>query len=101
MAKEKIGLDRTKVKTLEKLKEAGFDTANKIKLLDGREILKHSLTTEMENIFNLQDAIKANHTELAWLMDGADPKPAVKKEAMKYANDAGNEIREGREGGLA
>ena len=35
MAKEKIGLDRTKVKTLEKLKEAGFDTANKIKLLDG------------------------------------------------------------------
>ena len=55
----------------------------------------------MENIFNLQDAIKANHTELAWLMDGTDPKPVVKKEAMKFANDAGNEIREGREGGLA
>ena len=30
MAKEKTGLDKTKVKTLEKLKEAGFDTANKI-----------------------------------------------------------------------
>ena len=101
MAQDKTGLYRSKVKTLEKLKDAGFDTANKIKLLDGREILKHNLISEMEHIFNLQDAIKANHTELAWLMDGTDPKPVVKKEAVKHANDAGNEIREGREAGLA
>ena len=83
---KKTGLDRSKVKTLEKLKEAGFDTAAKIRTLDGRMILRSSLTSEMENIFDLQDAIKANHGEIAWLLDGEDPKP-VKKEAIRNADD--------------
>lgn len=82
MAAQKNGLDKSKLKTMEKLKEAGFDTAAKIRTLDGRMILRSSLTSEMENIFDLQDAIKANHSELAWLMDGEDPKP-VKKEEVK------------------
>ncbi len=85
-AEKKNGLDRSKLKTMEKLKEKGFDTANKIKTLDGRLILKSGLTSEMSNIFDLQDAIKANHSELAWLMDGEDPKP-VKKEERNYADD--------------
>ena len=70
----------------EKLKERGFDTANKIRMLDGRLILKNGLTGEMANIFDLQDAIRANHSELAWLMSGEDPKPG-KKEAQSNADD--------------
>ena len=85
-AEKKTGLDRSKIKTLEKLKEAGFDTAAKIRMLDARQMLKEGLAGEMGNIFDLQDAIKANHSELAWLMDGEDPKP-VKKEAVKNADD--------------
>ena len=81
-----MAVDRSKLKTLDKLKDKGFDTANKIKTLDGRLILKNGLTAEMGNIFELQDAIKANHSELAWLMDGEDPKPG-KKEAQIYADD--------------
>ena len=87
MATEKrTGLDRAKVKTLEKLKEAGFDTAAKVRTLEARQMLKLGLASEMGNIFDLQDAIKANHSELAWLMEGEDPKP-VKKEAAKNADE--------------
>ena len=85
MPAQKNGLDRSRLKTIEKLKERGFDTANKIRMLDGRLILKSGLTGEMANIFDLQDAIKANHSELAWLMDGEDPKPTKKEEI--YADD--------------
>ena len=88
-----MALDKTKLKTLDKLKDKGFDTANKIKTLDGRAILKNDLTAEMANIFDLQDAIKANHSELAWLMDGEDTKPTKKEEI--YADDgrtAGNRV---------
>ena len=67
-----MGIDKAKMKTIEKLKDAGFDTANKIRALDGRAILKHGLTSEMKNIFGLQDAIKDGHNELAWLMDGTE-----------------------------
>ena len=76
-----MAIDRTKLKTMDKLKDKGFDTASKIKTLDGRLILKNGLTGEMANIFDLQDAIKANHSELAWLMDGEDPKPERKEAA--------------------
>ena len=81
---KKPGLDKTKLKTLEKLKEAGFDTAAKVRTLEARQMLKLGLVSEMGNIFDLQDAIKANHSEFAWIMDGEDPKP-VKKEAPKNA----------------
>ena len=84
-AEKKTGLDRSKIKTLEKLKEAGFDTAAKVRTLEARQMLKLGLANEMGNIFDLQDAIKANHSELAWLMEGEDPKP-VKKEAAKNAD---------------
>ena len=76
-----MAIDRAKLKTMDKLKDKGFDTANKIKTLDGRLILRNGLTGEMANIFDLQDAIKANHSELAWLMDGEDPKPERKEAA--------------------
>lgn len=76
-----ILIDQGKIDTLSRLKEQGYDTANKIKALDAREMYKRGLTGEtMGNIFGLQDAIKANHSEIAWLLDGEDPKPAKKEE---------------------
>lgn len=77
-----MGIDKSKLKTLEKLKELGFDTRKKIEALDGREMFNQGLTAEMGNIFDLQDAFK-KHGELAWLLDGVDPMP-VKKEAAKH-----------------
>ena len=87
MATEKNNeIEKPKLNALKKLKGAGFDTANKIKLLDARQMLKLGMAGEMQEIFDLQDAIKANHGELAWLLDGEDPKP-VKKEAIRNADD--------------
>ena len=86
MAEKKNGIDKPKIKALEKLKENGFDTANKIKMLEARQMLKLGMATEMQEIFDLQDAIKSNHGEIAWLLGGEDPKP-VKKEASRDADD--------------
>ena len=86
MAEKKNGIDKPKIKALEKLKENGFDTANKIKMLEARQMLKLGMATEMQEIFDLQDAIKDNHGEIAWLLGGEDPKP-VKKEAVRDADD--------------
>lgn len=83
---KKNGIERAKIKALEKLKGAGFDTANKIKLLDAREMLKLGMSGEMQEIFDLQDAIKANHSEIGWLLEGEDPKP-TKKEVVKRDHD--------------
>ena len=91
-----MGIDRAKVKTMDKLKDKGFDTAAKIKTLDGREILKYGLTGEMANIFALQDAIKANHSEIAWMMDGEDPKP----DNREVKRDADDDRSDGRTDGI-
>ena len=79
-------IDKPKINALEKLMENGFDTANKIKALEARQMLKLGMAAEMQEIFDLQDAIKANHSELAWLLNGEDPKP-VKEEAVRNADD--------------
>lgn len=92
-AEKKNSIDKPKIKALEKLKENGFDTANKIKALEARQMLKLGMAAEMQEIFDLQDAIKANHGEIAWLLDGEDPKP-VKKEVIRNADeDRGPESR--------
>lgn len=99
---KKNGIEKAKLKALEKLKEGGFDTANKIKQLDAREMLKLGMSGEMQEIFDLQDAIKANHFEMGWLLDGEDPKPA-KKEVIKRDHDDrkhGDGGTEGNTGGF-
>ena len=77
---KKNGIDKPKIKALEKLKEAGFDTAAKIRTLEMEEVCDHGLENELRNIIDLKKAIKTNHGELAWLMDGADPRPDMLKE---------------------
>ena len=78
-----MAIDKSKIKTLEKLKEKGFDTANKIRPLEMEEVFENGLENELGNIIGLKKAIKANHSEIAWLLDGSDPKPE-KKEAAKH-----------------
>jgi len=78
-AEKKNGIDRPKIKALEKLKEAGFDTANKIKLLDARQMLKLGMAGEMQEIFDLQDAIKAIGSDEVTINFSGELKPFVVK----------------------
>ena len=57
--KNGAGLDKSKLKTMEKLKEAGFDTAAKIRTLEMEEVCDHGLENELRNIIGLKKAIKA------------------------------------------
>ena len=50
------------------------------------EVFENGLENELGNIIGLKKAIKANHSELAWLLDGSDPKPD-KKEEQTNADD--------------
>ena len=77
-----MAIDKSKIKTLEKLKEKGFDTANKIRPLEMEEVFENGLENELGNIIGLKKAIKTNHSELAWLLDGSDPKPEKKEEQI-------------------
>lgn len=81
-----MAIEKSKIKTLEKLKEKGFDTANKIRPLEMEEVYENGLESELGNIIGLKKAIKANHSELAWLLDGTDPK-AEKKEEQNNADE--------------
>ena len=96
-------LDSTKLKILGKVVASGADTEKKISALQTAEIFeiieKQKIPAkEMGLILELQNAIK-NRSTIAFLTGGKDK--AEKTEVKRYANDAGNENREGREGGLA
>lgn len=79
-------LDKQRIKTLQKLKEAGIDTRKKLDKLTGRDMYENPvLRGEMGNIFLLQDSLKMRK-EYDWIMDGTDEEPAD-KEADKYAQN--------------
>lgn len=95
-------LDSTKLKILGKVVASGADTEKKISALQTAEIFeiieKQKIPAkEMGLILELQNAIK-NRSTIAFLTGGKDK--AEKTEVKRYANDAGNEIREGRADGL-
>ena len=77
---EDINLDIDKLHTLSRLKEEGYDTSNKIKTINMDDVVKHDLSDELRNIVDMQKAIKANHFEIGWLLDGEDPKPERKED---------------------
>ena len=79
-------LDKQKLKTLQRLKEAGIDTRKKLDKLTGREMYEiPALRGEMGNIFLLQDSLKMRK-EFDWIMDGTDEEPAH-KEVEKHGFD--------------
>ena len=86
-----IVLEQDKVETLSRLKEEGFDTANKIRALDMNDLYEHGLENELKNILDLKKAIKNNHGEIAWILDGEDPKPARKEESRDEQTDGRSE----------
>ena len=82
-------LDKQKLKTLQRLKEAGIDTRKKLDKLTGRDMYENPvLRGEMGNIFLLQDSLKMRK-EYDWIMDGTDEEMAG-KEADKYVRDDRN-----------
>lgn len=72
-----MAVNRTKLKTMNRLCEKGFDTAKKISAIDMRLAHENDLNDEIGNILDLQQAIRA-HMELAWLCDGEDLKKEEK-----------------------
>jgi hypothetical protein len=52
-----MAIDKSKIKTLEKLKEKGFDTANKIRPLEMEEVFENGLENELGIIIGLKKAI--------------------------------------------
>ena len=93
--KTSVFIDQDKLYTLSRLKEEGFDTANKIRALDMEDLCEHGLESELRNILELKKAIKANHSEIAWLLDGEAPKPARKEGTRDEQTDGRSNSEDG------
>ena len=95
-------VNRTKLKTLNRLCEKRFDTAKKISAIDMRTAHENDLDDELGGILALQDAIRERR-ELAWLCDGKDLGKEGKNGAEKNSgtgNSTGKRTEEtGRSGG--
>ena len=68
-----MAVNKTKLKTLTKLSDKGFDTQKKILAIDMRAARDNGLDDDISGILDLQDAIRA-HREIAYLCDGNDVK---------------------------
>ena len=69
-------VNKTKLKTLTRLSDRGFDTHKKILAIDMRAARDNGLDDDISGILDLQDAIRA-HREIAYLCDGSDEKPGT------------------------
>ena len=70
--------DKSKLKTLNKLTDEGFDTEKKITSIDMKIAYDHGLSGEIGVILELQEAIR-DRKVIAYLcnaMDDAKPKPS-------------------------
>ena len=68
-----MAVNKTKLKTLTRLSDKGFDTQKKILAIDMRAARDNGLDDDIGGILDLQDAIRA-HKEIAYLCDGTDAK---------------------------
>lgn len=83
-----MAINKTKLKTLNRLSDQGFDTQKKIMAIDMRAARDNGLADDIGGIIDLQDAIRA-HREIAYLCDGEDPK--TRKEAMRNDRTYGSD----------
>ena len=74
-----MAVNKTKLRTLNRLCERGFDTEKKISAVDMEIAYENGLSDELGGIIELKKAIKA-HGGIAWLCDGED-----KRKETKYA----------------
>ena len=78
-----MGMDKMKLRSLNKLAEKGFDTGKKISEIDMVTIRDYGLVGELSFIIEMQEAIKGDVLE--YLM-GSKDKEEVNEEA-KYGED--------------
>lgn len=74
-----MAVNKSKLKTLNRLSDKGYDTQKKILAIDMRAARDNGLDDDIGGILDLQDAIRA-HREIAYLCDGTDLK-TVKENA--------------------
>ncbi|MGI6721548.1 MAG: hypothetical protein ACOX4I_03165 [Anaerovoracaceae bacterium] len=81
--------DKSKLKTLNKLTDEGFDTEKKITSIDMKVAYEHGLSGEIGVILELQEAIR-DRKVIAYLcnaLEDAKPKLSEKKGAEKEEQD--------------
>ena len=88
--------DKSKLKTLNKLTDEGFDTEKKITSIDMKVAYDHGLSGEIGVILELQEAIR-DRKVIAYLcnaMDDAKPKPAKTNSSDPAGKEDGNHERD-------
>lgn len=88
--------DKSKLKTLNKLTDEGFDTEKKITSIDMKIAYDHGLSGEIGVILELQEAIR-DRKVIAYLcnaMDDAKPKPAKTNSSDPAGKEDGNHERD-------
>ena len=88
--------DKSKLKTLNKLSDEGFDTEKKITSIDMKIAYDHGLSGEIGVILELQEAIR-DRKVIAYLcnaMDDAKPKPAKTNSSDPAGKEDGNHERD-------
>jgi hypothetical protein len=92
----KMTADKSKLKTLNKLTDEGFDTEKKITSIDMKVAYDHGLSGEIGVILELQEAIR-DRKVIAYLcnaMDDAKPKPAKTNSSDPAGKEDGNHERD-------
>ena len=88
--------DKSKLKTLNKLTDEGFNTEKKITSIDMKIAYDHGLSGEIGVILELQEAIR-DRKVIAYLcnaMDDAKPKPAKTNSSDPAGKEDGNHERD-------
>ena len=88
--------DKSKLKTLNKLTDEGFDTEKKITSINMKIAYDHGLSGEIGVILELQEAIR-DRKVIAYLcnaMDDAKPKPAKTNSSDPAGKEDGNHERD-------
>lgn len=78
-----MGMDKMKLRSLNKLAEKGFDTGKKISEIDMVTIRDYGLVSELSFIIEIQEAIKGDVLE--YLMGSKDKEEA--NEEAQYGKD--------------
>lgn len=84
-------VDKTKLKTLNKLNDEGFDSEKKISTIDMKVAFEHGLNNEIGVILELQDAIK-DRKVISYLCNAVEEekKKEHKKEERRYGGEHSN-----------
>ena len=80
-------MDKTKLRTMDRVAGKGFDTEKKVIALEMETVHENGLDDEIGGILALQKAIKA-HRLYSYLYGGVDPVPAKKEVKPNAGNES-------------